>query len=42
MSGPYQRWNLSNCGTVRLCVAIDCGVLSVNNLKRNGCNIVDR
>ena len=31
MSGPYQRRDLSNCGTGRLCVAINCGVLSVND-----------
>ena len=30
MSGPYQGWDLSNCGVGRLRVAINCGVLSVN------------
>ena len=30
MSDPYQRQDLSNCGTERLCVANNCGVLSVN------------
>ena len=30
MSGPYQRQDLSNYGTGRLGVAINCGVLSVN------------
>ena len=29
MSGPYQRRDLINCGTGRLRVANDCGVLSV-------------
>ena len=32
MSGPNQRRDLSNCGTRRLQVAINCGVLSVNHL----------
>ena len=31
MSGPYQGRDLSNCGVGRLPVAINCGVLSVNN-----------
>ena len=29
--GPYQSRDLSNCGAGRLCVAINCGVLSVND-----------
>ena len=29
MSGPYQRQDRSNCGTGRLLVAINCGILSV-------------
>ena len=29
VSGPYQRWDLSNCGAGRLHVAINCGILSV-------------
>ena len=29
MSGPYQRWDLSNCGAGMLLVAINCGVLCV-------------
>ena len=31
MSGPYQGRDLSNCGVGRLRIAINCGVLSVNN-----------
>ena len=31
MSGPYQGRDLSNCGVGRLCVAINCGVLSVKS-----------
>ena len=30
MSGPYQRWDLSNCGAGRLCVENNCSILSVN------------
>ena len=33
MSGPYQGRDLSNCGSGRLRVAINCGVLSVNYLQ---------
>ena len=33
MSGPYQRPDLSNCGAGRLCVAINCGVLSVSTVS---------
>ena len=29
-SNPYQRWDISNCGTGRLRVAINCGIVSVN------------
>ena len=29
MSGPYQGRDLSNCSIGRLCVAINCGILSV-------------
>ena len=34
MSGPYLGRDLSNCGVGRLRVAINCGVVSVNEPAR--------
>ena len=35
MSGPFQKWGLSNCGAGRLCVANNCGILSVKENNRS-------